>query len=98
MEGRSKFGGKGNARSYPRVFVGEKCDDNLRAVCKFELQIGKPETWSKRLDPKLELWKYLAWKTYQVFPGAAEIFIRQLKRRSRRRNRCGRDRQGKIFQ
>lgn len=31
------------------------------------------------LEPKLESWMYLAWKKYQVFPGAAEIFLRQLK-------------------
>lgn len=32
------------------------------------------------LEPKLESWMYLAWKKYQVFSSAAEVFIRQLKR------------------
>lgn len=31
------------------------------------------------LEPKLESWMYLAWKKYQVFGRAAEVFIRQLK-------------------
>jgi len=31
------------------------------------------------LEPKLESWMYLAWKKYQVFTSAAEVFIRQLK-------------------
>lgn len=32
------------------------------------------------LEPKLESWMYLAWKKYQVFTTAAEIFIHFLKR------------------
>lgn len=32
------------------------------------------------LNPKLESWMYLAWKKYQVFTAAAEIFIDSLKR------------------
>lgn len=31
------------------------------------------------LEPKLESWMYLAWKKYQVFTSAAEVFLRQLK-------------------
>lgn len=32
------------------------------------------------LEPKIESWMYLAWKKYQVFTSAAEVFIRELKR------------------
>lgn len=32
------------------------------------------------LEPRLESWMYLAWKKYQVFTRAAEVFVRELKR------------------
>ena len=32
------------------------------------------------LEPRLESWMYLAWKKYQVFTHAAEVFVRELKR------------------
>lgn len=31
------------------------------------------------LEPKLESWMYLAWKKHQIFPDAAEIFLKKLK-------------------
>lgn len=33
------------------------------------------------LEPRLESWMYLAWKKYQVFTRAAEVFVGELKRR-----------------
>ena len=30
------------------------------------------------LEPRLESWMYLAWKKYQVFSSAAEVFLRRL--------------------
>ncbi len=32
------------------------------------------------LEPRLESWMYLAWKKYQVFSSAAEVFVEELKR------------------
>ena len=32
------------------------------------------------LEPRLESWMYLAWKKYQVFTRAAEVFVSELKR------------------
>ena len=33
------------------------------------------------LEPRLESWMYLAWKKYQVFSPAAEVFVGELKKR-----------------
>lgn len=35
------------------------------------------------LDPKLESWMYLAWKKYQVFTSAAEVFLTHLRQEIR---------------
>lgn len=32
------------------------------------------------LEPRLESWMYLAWKKYQVFTSAAEVFLDYLKK------------------
>ena len=42
------------------------------------LPAGSPLCF-RPLEPKLESWMYLAWKKYQVFTSAAEVFIEQLK-------------------
>ena len=40
---------------------------------------GERNLCFRPLEPKLESWMYLAWKKYQVFTNAAEVFIRELK-------------------
>lgn len=41
---------------------------------------GERELCFRPLEPKLESWMYLAWKKYQVFTSAAEVFVAELKR------------------
>ena len=40
---------------------------------------GTRELCFRPLEPRLKSWMYLAWKKYQVFPPAAEIFLNCLK-------------------
>ena len=41
---------------------------------------GERNLCFRPLEPKLESWMYIAWKKYQVFTRAAEVFIGELKR------------------
>lgn len=41
---------------------------------------GERDLCFRPLEPKLESWMYLAWKKYQVFTSAAEVFVSELKR------------------
>lgn len=40
---------------------------------------GDTQLCFRPLEPKLESWMYLAWKKYQVFTSAAEVFLKQLR-------------------
>ena len=40
---------------------------------------GERNLCFRPLEPKLESWMYIAWKKYQVFTRAAEVFIGELK-------------------